>query len=280
MKFELIKKVRVRLNTRKADWSRRQAEFTKRTPSSRTADVVAEELSAKETECKNQNEAALRLEGELNSDTKRREAAASIAAEFEKLCCDAERWKKLDAEIGGENGDRFKLYAQGITLAQLVDIGNEYLGPMTNGRYEMIWDAESRDAAQLLPTIVDRRAGGERRPVTNLSGGERFQVSLSLALGLSRLNAGSLNVETLFLDEGFGTLDEQTLDVSISTLENLQRDGSKTIGIISHVKELYERIPVKIVVAKKGNGQSTISGPGVTEGATSDRSRKSRKEGR
>ena len=242
----------------------------------RAVDVVAKELSAKADEYKNLNETALRLEGELNSDTKRREAAASIAVEFEKLRRDELRWRNLNREIGGVGGANFKLYAQGITLAQLVEIGNEYLGPMTNGRYAMIWDAESRDAAQLLPTIVDRRAGGERRPVTNLSGGERFQVSLALALGLSRLNAGSLNVETLFLDEGFGTLDEQTLDVSISTLENLQRDGAKTIGIISHVKELDERIPVKIVVAKKGNGQSVLSGPGVAEATVAGGKRKLR----
>ena len=126
-----------------------------------------------------------------------------------------------------------------------------------------MWDADGQDAAQLLPTIVDLRSGGEKRPVANLSGGERFQVSLSLALGLSRLNAGTLSVETLFLDEGFGTLDEQTLDVSISTLENLQRDGAKTIGIISHVKELEERIPTQIQARKVGNGVSVLSGAGV-----------------
>ena len=135
---------------------------------------------------------------------------------------------------------------------------------MTNGRYEMVWEPEGRDADLLLPAIVDRRAGGERRPVVNLSGGERFQVSLALALGLSELNAGRLHVETVFLDEGFGTLDEKTLDMSITTLEGVQRDGSKTIGIISHVRELDSRIPTKIVAAKKGNGLSELSGPGVT----------------
>ena len=154
-----------------------------------------------------------------------------------------------------------------MTLSNLIEIGNEYLAPMTNDRYVMTWDVDGPDAAQLLPTIVDRRSGGEKRPVTNLSGGERFQVSLALALGLSRLNAGTLNVETLFLDEGFGTLDEKTLDISISTLENLQRDGAKTIGIISHVKELEDRISTQIQARKTGNGISVLSGAGVTQPA-------------
>ena len=259
---------RVMLKTRLDDWSARQAEFAKRTPSVRTADVVAADLASKTAEHKELNETALKLEGELNSDTRRREQAAVIAAELERLSREERRWQTLNRELGGAGGANFKLYAQGVTLSNLIEIGNEYLKPMTNDRYLMMWDADGADAAQLLPTIVDRRAGGERRPVTNLSGGERFQVSLALALGLSRLNAGTLSAETLFLDEGFGTLDEQTLDISISTLENLQRDGAKTIGIISHVKGLEERITTQIKATKTGNGLSVLSGAGVTNCAT------------
>ena len=231
----------------------------------RTAEVVAAELTAKTAEQKCLTESALLLEGELKADAKRRDEASVIAVELGKLKEQEARWTTLDKELGGENGANFKLYAQGVTLSNLIDIGNDYLTPMTNGRYVMMWDADAADAAQLLPTIVDRRAGGEKRPVANLSGGERFQVSLALALGLSRLNAGTMSVETLFLDEGFGTLDEKTLDVSISTLEKLQRDGEKTIGIISHVKELEQRIATQIVARKTGNSFSILSGAGVTQ---------------
>ena len=254
-----------RLKATKDTWSAQRAAFEKKAPSTRTAEVVAAELAAKTAEQKSLTESALLLEGELKADAKRRNEAAAIAAELAKLKEQEARWATLDKELGGEKGANFKLYAQGVTLSNLIDIGNDYLTPMTNGRYVMMWDADAADAAQLLPTIIDRRAGGERRPVVNLSGGERFQVSLALALGLSRLNAGAMSVETLFLDEGFGTLDEKTLDVSISTLEKLQRDGEKTIGIISHVKELELRIDTQIVAKKTGNSFSILSGAGVKQ---------------
>lgn len=251
------------LKARKDDWVAKHEAFERETPSMRPADVVAAELAAKAKEYDDLQKAALRLEGELKADENQLKRAETIAVELEKLQREESRWDTLDSELGGENGANFKLYAQGVTLSNLIEIGNDYLMPMTNGRYMMVWDPDGADAAQLLPTIVDRRSGGERRPVTNLSGGERFQVSLALALGLSRLNAGTLNIETLFLDEGFGTLDERALDVSISTLENLQRDGQKTIGIISHVKELEKRITTQILARKTGNSFSVLSGDGV-----------------
>ncbi len=259
---------RISFDTRNKGWKERHAEFEKKAASTRQADVVSSELAAKTDEYNALNADALRLEGELDADSKRRINAAAIQVELERQRRDLARWAALDKELGGDCGANFKLYAQGVTLSNLIEIGNEYLAPMTNDRYVMTWDVDGPDAAQLLPTIVDRRSGGEKRPVTNLSGGERFQVSLALALGLSRLNAGTLNVETLFLDEGFGTLDEKTLDVSISTLENLQRDGAKTIGIISHVKELDDRISTQIQARKTGNGISVLSGAGVTQPAS------------
>ncbi|MBR4614960.1 MAG: hypothetical protein IKO55_05085, partial [Kiritimatiellae bacterium] len=253
------------LKVRKGDLSVWLEEFSQKTPSARQRDVVEAELAAKTRECEEIKAAIQQLIGELNADGQQRAKADAIARDLEGLRAEEKRWNTLDKELGGEGGANFKLYAQGVTLSNLIEIGNEYLAPMTNGRYVMVWDADGPDAEQLLPTIVDRRSGGERRPVTNLSGGERFQVSLALALGLSRLNAGTLNVETLFLDEGFGTLDEKTLDVSISTLENLQRDGAKTIGIISHVKELEDRITTQIQARKTGNGVSVLSGAGVSQ---------------
>ncbi|MBP5320635.1 MAG: AAA family ATPase, partial [Kiritimatiellae bacterium] len=238
--------------------------FAGRTASMRDAETDAAELTEKRKEKQTVHDAVVALESQLNENLRRREAIAVLAKKIEAVQVTAGKWATLDREIGGEHGVNFNLYAQGSTLAQLVEKGNRYLDPMTNRRYEMMWDPEGEDAELLLPTVIDKRAGGEQRPVSNLSGGERFQVSLALALGLSELNAGKLQVETLFLDEGFGTLDEKTLDISISTLEGVQRDGSKTIGVISHVRDLDQRLATKIVATKRGNGFSELSGPGVT----------------
>lgn len=256
----------------------RMEAFAQRPASTREAHEVETELEEKRGAKAATHDAVVSLTSELATDTAKREEIRELAVRIEKITATAEKWGTLDKEIGGENGVNFKLYAQGITLAQLIDIGNKYLVPMSNGRYEMMWDPEGDDAAQLLPSIVDRRAGGELRPVVNLSGGERFQVSLALALGLAELNAGNLHVETLFLDEGFGTLDEKTLDVSITTLENVQRDGSKTIGIISHVRELETRLATKILATKKGNGESVLEGPGVTQIVSATPAKKQRKK--
>ena len=256
----------------------RMAAFAQRPASTREAQAVETELEEKRRAKAMTHDAVVSLTSELATDTVKRKEIQELAVRIAEVTTMAEKWGALDKEIGGENGANFKLYAQGITLAQLIDIGNKYLVPMSNGRYEMMWDPEGEDAAQLLPSIIDRRAGGEVRPVVNLSGGERFQVSLALALGLAELNAGNLHVETLFLDEGFGTLDEKTLDVAITTLESVQRDGSKTIGIISHVRELETRLATKILATKKGNGESALEGPGVTRLGASVPAKRQRKK--
>ena len=168
-------------------------------------------------------------------------------------------------------------YAQGITLRQLLRHANPHLLAMSQGRYAMVWlpainadkettekdDAKESPPPPLVPTIVDNDQARALRPVSNLSGGERFQVSLALALGLSEMSGAKVRVDTLFLDEGFGTLDSKTLEAALDTLTRIQRDG-KLIGIISHVAALGDRIRAKIHVTKRGGGRSMIDGPGVT----------------
>ena len=134
---------------------------------------------------------------------------------------------------------------------------------MSQGRYELAWAPGAQEA--LLPFVVDHDQADGRRPVSNLSGGERFQVSLALALGLSGMSGAKVRVDSLFLDEGFGTLDGKALEAAIDTLCRLRRDGTR-IGIISHVAELAERIPAQIRVSKCGGGRSVLSGPGVSRG--------------
>jgi exonuclease SbcC len=115
--------------------------------------------------------------------------------------------------------------------------------------------------------VVDNYQAGEIRSTKNLSGGESFLVSLSLALGLSHMASRNVRVDSLFLDEGFGTLDEDALDVALGTLASLNQDG-KLIGVISHVAALKERIGTQIQVTPQTGGRSTLSGPGCRRGGS------------
>ena len=110
-------------------------------------------------------------------------------------------------------------------------------------------------------TVIDHYQSGEQRTTKNLSGGECFLVSLSLALGLSQMASKNVRIDSLFLDEGFGTLDEETLETALNTLASMQQDG-KLIGVISHISQLKDRINTKISVEKSSNGRSTLSGRG------------------
>lgn len=162
------------------------------------------------------------------------------------------RWAKLDELIGSADGKKFRTFAQGLTLQRLVLLANRHLHAL-NDRYTI---AKEKDK-DLELAIIDGYKANQYRSVNTLSGGESFLVSLALALGLSDLAGKNTQIHSLFIDEGFGTLDANTLDIAIQTLENLQSQG-KIIGIISHVQELKERIGTQIRVEKIGSGRSTI----------------------
>ena len=131
---------------------------------------------------------------------------------------------------------------------------------MTGNRYELDWDGADGD---LMPVAVDHWQAGERRAVSNLSGGETFLVSLSLALGLGRLAGKDLSIETLFLDEGFGTLDDEKLQLALKTLSDLRGAGC-TVGVISHVEAVKTHGFDLIEVTPRGDSTSTLAGPGVS----------------
>lgn len=172
-----------------------------------------------------------------------------VIAQQEKECL---RWAKLNDVIGNADGKKFRSFAQGLTLSKLIFLANRHLAKL-NGRY-LIHKNEKED---LSLEIIDTYQADHRRSMNTLSGGESFLVSLALALGLSDLAGRDTQIHSLFIDEGFGTLDENSLDLAITTLENLQSSG-KTIGIISHVKVLKERISTQIQIHKGANGFSEI----------------------
>jgi DNA repair protein SbcC/Rad50 len=163
-------------------------------------------------------------------------------------------WIKLNEMVGSASGDKFAKFAQGITLEQLIYLANKHL-KILSPRYEL---QRSLDSNKLLEIeICDGFQGDVIRPVSTLSGGESFIVSLSLALGLSALASQKISIDSLFLDEGFGTLDSDSLELALNALNQLQSSG-KMVGVISHVEALKERIPLQIRVMPKGDGTSVL----------------------
>ncbi|MGO3892587.1 MAG: AAA family ATPase [Paenalcaligenes sp.] len=181
------------------------------------------------------------------------------AAQLEQIRAQQQRcehWTMLHDLIGSADGKKYRNFAQGLTFEIMVAHANEQLQKMSS-RYVLI-----RDLQQPLElNVIDNDQAGEVRSTKNLSGGESFIVSLSLALGLSNMASHRIRVDSLFLDEGFGTLDEEALDVALETLSELQQHG-KLIGIISHVSVLKERISTQIQVVPQSGGRSRLVGPG------------------
>lgn len=162
-----------------------------------------------------------------------------------------ENWAKLNELLGSANGNKFKTIAQGYTLDVLLSYANKHLEDLTQ-RYSLEKIPET-----LALQVVDNDMLGEVRSVHSLSGGESFLISLALALGLSSLSSNRMKIESLFIDEGFGALDIDTLSIAMDALDNLQTQGRK-IGVISHVEEMKERITTQIQVIKSANGRSSV----------------------
>ncbi|MEE9369575.1 MAG: SbcC/MukB-like Walker B domain-containing protein, partial [Pontiella sp.] len=200
--------------------------------------------------------------GGFKDRIKANETAKALHAEklthIEKQQTECNRWNTLHELIGSADGKKFRNFAQGLTFELMVSHANQQLTKMSD-RYLLV-----RDKRQPLDlNVVDNYQAGEVRPVKNLSGGESFVVSLSLALGLSRMASKHIRVDSLFLDEGFGTLDEDALETALEALAELKQDG-KLIGVISHVSALKERIGTQINVHTTSGGRSRLSGTGVT----------------
>lgn len=196
-----------------------------------------------------------KLEHHLSQQQLRQDRARAV--ELQKKEC--ARWENLHELIGSADGKKFRNFAQGITFELMIAHANRHLQKMSD-RYILV-----RDSIEPLElNVIDTYQAGEVRSTKNLSGGESFIVSLALALGLSHMASRNVRVDSLFLDEGFGTLDEDALETALETLSGLQQDG-KLIGIISHVPALKERIGTQIQVEAGNAGRSTLSGPGCRQ---------------
>ena len=192
-----------------------------------------------------------------NAAAKERIKEQQSAIEAQKKEC--HRWEKLHGLIGSADGKKYPNFAQGLTFEIMVSHANRQLEKMTD-RYLLIRDEQE----PLELNVVDNYQAGEIRSTRNLSGGESFIVSLTLALGLSKMASRKVRVDSLFLDEGFGSLDEEALETALETLSGLQQDG-KLIGIISHVSALKERISTQINITPVSGGRSSLAGPGCSK---------------
>ncbi|RKH30209.1 AAA family ATPase [Corallococcus sp. CA031C] len=195
-------------------------------------------------------EAMLRARLDNDDAARARHGAEARALELRRGA--AEVWKTLGDLIGSHDGKKFKVFAQSLTLDALLLHANAHLRELAR-RYRL----ERVPGHDLDLQVVDGDMGDEVRSVASLSGGESFLVSLALALGLASLSSETTQVETLFIDEGFGTLDPETLEVALATLDALQATG-RQVGIISHVSGLAERIGVQVRVVKQGGGRSRL----------------------
>jgi exonuclease SbcC len=189
----------------------------------------------------------------IRNDDQARSRMAEIKIALDERREKARVWGQLDDLIGSSDGTKFRRFAQSLTLNHLIRLANRHLTNL-HPRYEL----QRAPGSDLVLQVIDRNMADEVRGVHNLSGGERFLVSLSLALGLAGMSSSrGIKVESLFIDEGFGALDSNSLAMAVSVLEQLQATGRR-VGVISHVDEMKERIAVKVEVTPAGGGRSTV----------------------
>ena len=195
-----------------------------------------------------------KLEQQLQADRELRVTAKALLKQIADHQLAHDDWAYLNQLIGSADGNKFRRFAQGLTLDHLVFLANKQLQRL-HGRYSL--QRKTSEALELL--VIDSWQGDVNRDTKTLSGGESFLVSLALALALSDLVSHKTSIDSLFLDEGFGTLDSETLDIALNALDNLNASG-KMIGVISHIEAMKERIPVQIQVAKaNGLGFSQLA---------------------
>ena len=198
-----------------------------------------------------------KIEQELEINNQNKVKSKDKLNEIAKDKDELKIWDKMEELIGSASGAKFAKFAQGITLDQLIKLANNYLYTL-NQRYILVRPKREKSTKDILEiSVTDTYHANITRPVSTLSGGESFIISLALALGLSELASQKISIDSLFLDEGFGTLDNENLEMAINALNNLQSSG-KMVGVISHIEALKERIPTQIRVIANGDGTSRI----------------------
>ena len=236
-----------------ADCQQRLQQLTAQPLSALSATELNDSLQQQEQLLSQLTQQLGQLTQQLASDQQRRQSQQQVLTDIATRQQQYEYWQRLNSLIGSADGAKYRRFAQSLTLAQLIILANRQLAVLHN-RYQLARHSE----AELELVVLDTWQADSLRATNTLSGGESFLVSLALALALSDLVSSKTRIDSLFLDEGFGTLDADTLDSALSALDNLNASG-KMIGIISHVEALKQRIPLQVRVDKQqGLGYSQI----------------------
>ena len=243
------------LDARQKDLARKRAEQRLPLP---PRDATEQALAEARAERENALRTLGSLQERLSANAVRKSQAAELTGLLKKQADTCRRWNALNELIGSADGKKFRNYAQELTFRRLIIMANRQLAFMTD-RYLLV---HSKTEALTL-NVIDRYQADAVRSSRNLSGGESFIVSLALALGLAQMASRNVRVDSVFLDEGFGTLDEEALGTALDMLASLRQKG-KMIGIISHVQAVRDRVSLQIQVSPLGNGKSALSGPGVS----------------
>lgn len=224
--------------------------------SERSEEILTELLNTAKTTLEQETQQKNEIGFQLQQDINNKQKIGTLLETIQAKGIITENWAKLNDIIGSADGKKFRLIAQEYTLDVLLGYANKHLEKLSN-RYLL-----QRIPNTLGLQVIDQDMGDEVRTVHSLSGGESFLASLALALGLASLSSSRMQVESLFIDEGFGSLDPATLNIAMDALERLHNQGRK-VGVISHVKEMTERIPVQIKVSKQQSGKSKVEVIGV-----------------
>ncbi len=174
-----------------------------------------------------------------------------FAEQIQQIQTEEHRWNKISSLMGDSTGKKFRDYAQQYNLDILIEYANQQLAMLSQ-----LYTLKRLDNSLSL-AIVDHDMDGETRSVSSLSGGESFLTALALSLAIASMASGSMKIESLFIDEGFGTLDASSLHMVMNALDQLQSQGRKVV-LISHIQDMHERIPVQIQVQPVSAGASRI----------------------
>lgn len=230
---------------------RRRIEHETNRPGSESVEVLNDNLAKLLADLDEAQKALRAVQVALAQDEEKRHSSAALREKIEAQQAVAQVWARLSDLIGSHDGKKFRNFAQQLTLDVLLSYANRHLETLAR-RYRL---QRVDDTLGLL--IVDQDMGDEVRSVHSLSGGESFLVSLALALGLASLSSHRVRVESLFIDEGFGSLDADSLAVAMEALDRLQAQGRK-VGVISHVAEMNERLGTRVIVRKENGGKSRV----------------------
>ena len=220
-------------------------------PNPPDAETLETQLNAQQASCDGAELRCSETRAALLDDDRRRSQSQTLLEQVAAATAESQRWGRIAALIGTSDGGAFRKIAQAYNLDLLVQHANVQLRQLAR-RYRL-----KRGGSPLGLLVMDTEMGDELRSVHSLSGGETFLVSLALALGLASMASSKLKIESLFIDEGFGSLDPESLQIAMDALDSLQAQGHK-VAVISHVAEMHERIPVQIQVQRQGNGQSGL----------------------